>query len=181
MKLHRLALLTVVVCLMVGPPGIGCQDEGPWYIPGSATLPNCTDPPAFDLDGTEWYDSGVLEIQSAGCEPAIPSDMFDVCALNWVMTQEDGDVTIVVDGEYIIRGRLCADQLYLQGGWWLPVEDEGVCTYAEDSAAEVGIEQGGSVLTVEMQSGGSMLQAEGTILVSGLCDAEYEMTLTQLP
>jgi hypothetical protein len=67
-----------------------------------------------------------------------------------VFTQDGNGVTIVVDTEYRIEGRLCADQLYLRGGWWLPVVDEslGYCTYEDDSADEVGIESEGNVLTV---------------------------------
>ena len=41
-----------------------------------------------------------------------------------VQDQDGNDVTILVDEEYRIEGRLCGNQLYLRGGWWLPVEDE---------------------------------------------------------
>jgi len=159
----------------------GCKDEGPYFIQGSARLPDCTDPPAFDLDGTEWFDQGDVTIQTTGCGTAQPMDVIEACALNWVMSQVEGEIEIIVGGEYRIRGRLCGPNLHLHGGWWLPVvdEDEGYCTYEEDSADEVGIQDGGSVLTVALQPGSSMLQASGVLSVSGSCDAEYDMVLTQ--
>ncbi|MDJ0790244.1 MAG: hypothetical protein QNK05_25915 [Myxococcota bacterium] len=161
---------------------LGCgRNEGPWFIPGSAELPDCDDPPAFDLDGTTWFDTGEVEIQTAGCSDAMPGDTFDVCALSWEMTVTEpggNDVRILVDNEYRILGRLCGATLYLEGGWWLPVEDEGLCTYDEDSAEEVGIEDGGSTLNVTSGLGG--LEATGVLIVRGACEATYDMTLRQL-
>jgi hypothetical protein len=121
-----------------------------------------------------------VTILSAGCLGAEPNDTFASCGLGWLFTQTDNDVTIIVDGEYRIDGRLCGDQLHLRGGWWLPVEDEGACTYADDSAEEVGIQAEGNVLTYvppsEQMLGPSF---EGTLIVQGPCGASYEMTLQE--
>ncbi len=45
-----LALAALASCSSGGPP---------YFIPGSATLPTCTEPPAFDLNGS-WSDAGHL-------------------------------------------------------------------------------------------------------------------------
>ena len=179
MVIARLIHINLVALVLLGLALSGCGKDEVYFIRGSARLPDCMDPPAADLDGTEWYDNGVVTIESAGCGSAQPDDMFNVCALDWVMTQEGGDIEIIVDNEYRILGRLCGNDLYLEGGWWLPVEDEGFCTYAEDSADEVGIDADGNVLTLGLQPGSTLYQASGTLSLSGPCDASYSVTLTQ--
>ena len=157
---------------------VSCSaDEGPYFIPGSATLPSCTESPAFDLSGG-WSDNGTVSIRTAGCDDAQPGSEFRSCALTWEMTQTESDVDILVDNEYEILGRLCGAELHLEGGWWLPVEDAGECTYEEDSAAEVGIQMGGSTLTVAEDQFGS-LAATGILEVGGPCEAMYEVTLSR--
>jgi hypothetical protein len=156
----------IVACILVG---LGSCAEQVFFIPGTGTLPDCDEAPITSLDGSSWYDGGTVTILTAGCEDAMPDDTFIACALDWVFEQDGNDVSILVDTEYRIQGRLCGDQLYLRGGWWLPVEDAGFCTYEEDSAEEVGVEQEGNVLTV------SSAGMSGTLLVQGACRAEYEV------
>ena len=160
---------------------LSCTQGPPYFIPGSATLPSCTEPPAFDdLDGSRWGDSGQVTIETTGCDGAQPGEVFDSCQLDWVMTQDGQDIEILVDNEYTILGRLCGATLYLEGGWWLPVEDEGECTYDDDSAEEVGIQMAGSTLVVVMDDELSAgLIAAGTLQVRGSCEAAYDMTLTR--
>jgi len=169
-------LAYILVGIVLG----SCEKEEIYFIPGTGTLPDCTETPAADLDETCWFDSGTVTVLSAGCPGAEPEDAFTSCALAWFFTQTDNDVSILVDGEYRINGRFCGDQLHLQGGWWLPVEDEGFCTYADDSAEEVGIQAEGNVLTYippsEQMLGPSF---GGTLVVQGRCGASYEMTLQQ--
>ncbi len=154
----------------------GCKMEGVYFIPGSGTLPDCNETPVTDLDGTCWFDNGTVTIQTAGCEEAMPSDMFTVCGLDWSFTQIGNDVTIIVDREYRIDGRLCGNQLHLRGGWWLLVQDAGRCDYQdEESADEVSIQaednEGnvGNVLTVAEN------QMTGTLAVKGSCSADYDV------
>lgn len=156
---------------------ISCVDEPPYFIPGSATLPSCTEPPAFDLDGSMWGDNGQVTIKTTGCIGAQPEEVFESCSLTWVMTQTGQDIEIIVDEEYRILGRLCDDMLHLEGGWWLPVQDEGQCTHEDDSAAEVGIQMGGSTLVVMDEERGTGLIATGILQVGGPCEADYDMTL----
>lgn len=153
----------------------GCVQGPPYFVQGSARLPDCTEPPAFDLNGTRWYDQGTVTILTDGCEGVSMGDELPSCALQWAVEQEGGDVRILVDDEYRILGRLCGDRLYLQGGWWLPVQDpvEG-CTYEEDSAAEVGIEQEGQVLTV------TATQMTGALVLQEQCRARYDTTFQRL-
>jgi len=151
----------------------------PYFIPGSATLPSCSEPPAFNLDGSTWLDSGQVTIQTSGCLGASPGEVFNSCTLQWVMTQTGQDIEIIVDTEYRILGRLCGDVLHLEGGWWLPVEDQGQCTYADDSAAEVGIQMEGSTLVImrnEPINAGTGFTATGTLQVRGPCDGSYDVT-----
>ena len=69
-------------------------------------------------------------------------EIFTTCPLAWSFSQTGSEVEILVDNEYAILGRLCGDSLFLEGGFWLPVEDpEEGCTYDEDSAAEVVIDE----------------------------------------
>jgi hypothetical protein len=149
-----------------------CAEEV-FFIPGTGTLPDCNEAPITNLEASTWHDAGTVTILTAGCEDAMPDDTLTACPLKWVFEQEGNEVSILVDGEYRIQGRLCGDQLYLRGGWWLPVEDAGFCTYEEDSAEEVGIEREGNVLTVS-SSGMS-----GTLVVQGACRAAYEVTFQE--
>lgn len=160
---------------------VSCSaDEGPYFIPGSATLPTCTEPPAFDLTGG-WSDNpgSIVSIRTVGCDDAPAGSEIESCPLGWEMTQTGADVEILVDMEYRILGRLCGAELHLQGGWWLPVQDAGECTYDEDSAAEVGIQMGGSTLTVAEDEFSDSLVATGILEVGGPCEATYEVTLFQ--
>lgn len=167
---------------------VGSCSEDVYFIPGTAQLPDCTEAPILDLEGT-WFDRGTVTILSEGCDGASPGEVFESCALDWVFTQDGNDVTIIVDTEYRIEGRLCGDQLYLRGGWWLPVVDEdlGYCTYDEDSAEEVGILQEGNVLTVmpDVPLAPGVEQTEdrmtGTLEVRGRCAGRYEVTFERSP
>jgi len=164
------------VCIMIALGA--CKGEDLYSIPGTGALPDCSEAPSADLNGTLWSDRGVVTIRTAGCEQAMPDDTFMACSLTWAFTQDGNDVTIVVDEEYRIEGRLCGDELHLRGGWWLPVEDEdvGFCTYEEDSADEVGILAEGNVLTYTAADGEAPAQMTGTLAVQGSCRAGYEVT-----
>lgn len=168
------------VCIVVA---LGACEEDVYFIPGTGTLPDCNEPAVTNLDESVWFDQGLVTIGSAGCQDAMPGDAFMACALNWAFTQQGNDVTIVVDEEYRIEGRLCGDQLYLRGGWWLPVVDEDLnfCTYDDDSADEVGISASGNVLTYAAATGETPEQMTGTLAVQGSCSAEYEVTFQQVP
>lgn len=167
-----------LVCVFVALAFGACDKEEIYFIPGTGTLPDCMEPPAVDLDGTCWFDTGTVTIRSAGCTDAEPDDTFDSCPLQWLFTQSGNDVTIIVDGEYRIEGRLCADQLHLRGGWWLLVADGNNCDYTDESSAdEVGIQAEGNVLTyvpAADQIQGATLA--GTLAVRGRCNADYEVT-----
>jgi hypothetical protein len=169
------------VCIVVA---LGSCEEELYFIPGTGTLPNCSEVAVTNLDGTEWYDNGTVTIRTTGCEGAMPGDELRVCGLDWVLTQDGDDVTIVVDEEYRLEGRLCGDQilgdqLFLRGGWWLPVEDELGCGYEEDSAEEVAITAEGNVLGVAQSEMTGKLQMTGTLAVQGNCGAHYEVTFDQ--
>ncbi len=160
---------------------VSCSvDEGPYFVPGSATLPNCTEPPAFDLTGG-WSDNpgSIVSIQTVGCDDAPAGSEFESCPLGWEMVQTGAEVEILVDDEYEMLGRLCGAELHLEGGWWLPVEDAGMCTYEEDSAAEVGIQTGGNTLTVAEEENSTNLVATGVLEVGGPCEATYDVTLSK--
>lgn len=160
-----------------------------YFIPGTGELPDCNEAPISNLDGTAWYDNGTVTILSEGCDGASPGETFESCALDWLFEQEGNDVSIVVDEEYRIEGRLCGDQLHLRGGWWLPVVDEdvGYCTYEDDSAEEVGILAEGNVLTVEVDVplGPGLEETEdrmsGTLELLGRCAGRYEVTFRRSP
>jgi hypothetical protein len=130
------------------------------------------------LNGS-WFDGGQVTIETTGCDGAQPGEVFDSCSLTWVITQDGQDIEILVDNEYTILGRLCGDTLYLEGGWWLPVEDEDECTYDDDSAEEVGIQMAGSTLVVMDDELSAGLIAADTLQVRGSCEAAYDMTLTR--
>jgi len=147
--------------------------ESVYFIPGSGTLPSCSEPPALEVDGTVWFDSGTVTVLTGGCDDAAAGSKYAACPLDWAIAQSGNDLEIIVDGEYRILGRLCADRLHLEGGWWLPVEDGGQCTYEEDSAEEVGIEAEGNVLTVDAGDP----RMTGVLVVQGRCRASYAVTL----
>lgn len=156
---------------------LGACKEDVYFIPGTGTLPECTDAPSVNLDGSLWFDQGTVTILTSGCLGAQPNDMLMSCALNWAFAQNGNDVNIVVDEEYRLEGRLCGDQLYLRGGWWLPVVDDelGYCTYEDDSADEVGIMAEGNVLTYAPADGEAPARMAGTLVVQGGCTGEYEV------
>ena len=153
----------------------GCQEEL-YFIPGTATLPDCNETPVTDLNGSLWFDQGTVTIESDGCAGVSVGDELDSCALNWSFSQDGNDVSIVVDEEYQLEGRLCGDQLFLRGGWWLPVRDEDGFCYEDDSAEEVGIQAGGNTLTVSTDPP----QMTGVLAVQGSCAANYDATYKPL-
>lgn len=154
-----------------------CDSEEIAFIPGTGALPECSEGASANLDGTCWFDSGTVAVTSTGCPEAMPGETFRSCGLAWSFTQSGNDVTIIVDGEYRIEGRFCGDQLHLRGGWWLPVEDEGQCTYADDSAEEVGIQAGGNTLTYAAATDSNPEVLAGVLAVQGACAATYDATL----
>lgn len=156
-------------------------DGPPYSISGSATLPDCSDTPEMDLSGL-WFDQGIVTITSAGCEEegAPLGAMFGSCTLNWEFEQDGNDMRILVDEEYAMKGRMCGDTLHLEGGWWLPLENEnGQCDYDDDDGAEVGIEMGASALALEdVPGGGSILS--GTLALRADCSADYVVELQRI-
>ena len=164
-----------LACICIVAALGGCKEDI-YFIPGTGTLPDCDDTPIIELNDTLWFDQGTVTIATTGCLDTAPDDTFMSCALNWSFTQNGNEVSIVVDEEYRLEGRLCGDQLHLRGGWWLPVVDEdvGYCTYEDDSADEVGIMSEGNVLTV------TSTQMTGTLVVQGSCRADYEVTFERV-
>lgn len=163
--------MRLIVCVCILAALGGCKEEL-YFIPGTGTLPDCNETPVTDLNGTLWFDQGTVTIRTGGCPDAMPDDEFQACALNWAFSQTGNDVSIVVDEEYRLEGRLCGNQLYLRGGWWLPVMDEEGFCYEDDSAEEVGIQAEGNVLTVSPAE-----QAmTGILVVQGSCEAGYDVT-----
>jgi hypothetical protein len=150
---------------------MGCsQDEGPAFIRGSARLPACSEPAAFDIDGSLWFDNGSVTVTSAGCEEPTGTTLA-VCGLGWEVGQTGREVEIVVDHEYRILGRACGNQLHLEGGWWLSLQEpNGYCDYEE--GVEVGIESGGSTLDVA----DSQDVMTGRLAIAERCTAEYDVT-----
>ena len=113
--LPRLALLGLALLLVQG----ACS-ESTFTIDGTGRLPACSDPAGFDFDGTRWWDSGIVTVDSAGCEGGDVGSEIASCPLDWELSQSGNDLDILVDTEYAIKGRMCGDQLFLRGGWWLP-------------------------------------------------------------
>ena len=95
---------------------LGACKEDVYFIPGTGTLPECTDAPRVNLDGSLWFDQGTVTILTSGCLDAQPNDTLMSCALNWAFAQNGNNVDIVVDEEYRLEGRLCGDQLHLRAG-----------------------------------------------------------------
>jgi len=178
MRNERQPLALLASFLMPIAVTSACNEGGIAFISGSGRLPDCDDPPAA-LDA-QWFDQGTVNVTSAGCADAQAGDEFTVCTLNWVFTQDGNSIDIVVDNEYRIKGRLCGTQLHLEGGWWLPVQDENnQCNY-DDDGDEVVIQSGGNTLslteeTVDAQTQRSLV---GTLSLSGQCTATYDITLT---
>ena len=166
-----------LACFLIVAALHACEKEEIYFVPGTGTLPDCNEAPATNLDGACWFDSGMVTITSDGCPGAAPDDTFRTCALSWAITQDGNDLTMIVDGEYRIEGRFCGNQLYLRGGWWLPVEDEGACTYADDSAEEVGIQAEGNVLTYAPAEGVNPEMLSGVLAVQGRCSGNYDTVL----
>ena len=51
---------------------VGCQPDL-YFIPGTATLPDCDDAPIVDLDNTLWFDQGNVTNDWNG----VPDDVLD--------------------------------------------------------------------------------------------------------
>ncbi len=158
-----------LLCALV-VTGCGAGDDPPWFIRGSARLPDCQDAPAYDLDGTTWFDDGTVTITSSGCgEPA--GKTLGVCGLAWVFKQNGASVEILVDQEYIIKGRACSNQLHLEGGFWFTAQDDrGYCDY--EDGVEAGIQSGGSTLTVA----DDVTTMTGILSLRERCTADYDVT-----
>lgn len=189
--------IPIALSILVTLSSFGCGgDGGPYSISGSAKLPDCAEPPDFNLDGTRWYDQqgGSVLIKTAGCVKdgvqLEPGDELFSCPLTWVFSQTGSDIEILIDNEYTMKGRLCGSELHLEGGWWLWVENVedpnqvSCIEWDDDSGEEVGIEEGGSTLIVEEvpspfpdEPPGHL--ATGTLKVKGPCEADYEITLVQ--
>ena len=168
-RMLRIIGASLVLCL------VACQGQGGGAseIRGSARLPQCTEDAALDLDGSTWLDTGTITTSSTGCSGADIGATFASCTLQWLLSQQGREISITVDNEYSIAGRMCGDRLHLEGGWWLPVADEaGRCTYSDEDASEVGIEEGGSELVV------SKYALSGKLRLQGACTAEYEVTFS---
>ncbi|MBW1907009.1 MAG: hypothetical protein JRF55_16690 [Deltaproteobacteria bacterium] len=162
------------ICIMAA---LGSCKEELSFIAGTGALPDCNDTP-IDLKGKYWFnDDGPVTIRTDGCLDAVPEDMFTSCAENWVLTQDGNDVSIVVD-EYRINGRLCGDQLHLEGGWWLSVkDDQGHCWYEDDDGDDMSIEKDGNVLTFTPADDPNDDTMTGLLVLKGSCDVDYEVTL----
>ncbi|MGB3049818.1 MAG: hypothetical protein WBB42_02395 [Polyangiales bacterium] len=167
------------VCLCVLVALGSCKEE--FFIPGTGTLPDCNEAPATNLNGTVWFNQGTVTVLTAGCAGVEPDAVLDSCAENWAITQNGNDLDIIVD-EYRVNGRLCGDELYLEGGWWLSVRDEdGACNYEDDDGDEFGIQAEGNALTFVPANPdtGTADQFEGTLVLQGACGVRYDMTLME--
>lgn len=151
--------------------------EGISFIPGTGTLPDCNDTPIVDLNGTLWFnDDGPVTIRTEGCLDTVPDDMFTSCAENWRFTQDGNDISIVVD-EYQVNGRLCGDQLHLEGGWWLSVQDEqGFCWYEDDDGDDMSFQMEGNVVTFTPAEDPNDETMSGLLVLRGSCEVDYEVT-----
>ena len=165
--MRRIASICAVMVL-------GSCSQDTYFIPGTGELPDCNEPPITNLDGTVWFNQGTVTIKTLGCADTVPNDMLESCPENWAFTQNGNDIDIVVD-EYRVKGRLCGDQLYLEGGWWLSVTDEsGYCQYEDEDGDDVGIQEEGNALTIFPAE----QRMTGTLVVQGQCTADYEVTFT---
>jgi len=154
----------------------GCKDSP--FIQGTGTLPDCNEPPIADLNDTVWFNLGPATVLTAGCLDVAPETVLQSCPENWSFEQKGNEIDIVVD-EYRVNGRLCGDQLYLEGGWWLSVADEqGRCWYEDDDGDEFGMQAGGNVLTYTAANpeSGSFAELNGVLLLEGSCRVSYDAT-----
>jgi hypothetical protein len=166
------------ICIMAA---LGSCKEELSFIPGSGTLPDCDDMPITDLNGTLWFNQGPVTIVTEGCLDAAPEDMFSSCAENWAFTQDGNDIDIVVD-EYRVKGRLCGNQLYLEGGWWLSVADEqGRCWYEDDDGDDMSIQAEGNVLTFVPAEDPAEDTMTGKLVLQGVCGVDYDATFGRVP
>jgi hypothetical protein len=150
---------------------VSCKPEIQ-YIPGTGTLPDCDEAPITDLNGTVWFNQGPMTITSTGCLDITPGTVFSSCAENWAFTQTGNDISIIVD-EYEVKGRLCGDQLYLEGGWWLSVADEqGGCWYEDDDGDDMRIQAEGNVVTLSPVE----RTMTGILVLQGQCSVDYDVT-----
>ena len=127
-----------------------CKDDV-YFIPGTGEVPDCNGTPVADLEGTVWTDRGLVTIRGPGCDvtPGVP---FRPCGVYWAFSQDGNEVTIIVDGEYRIEGRLCGDELHLRGGWWLQLQlGFDVCQSRDELAGEVGIQAEGTYCESQVQ------------------------------
>ena len=161
-----------VVCICIMAALGSCKEELA-FIPGTGTLPDCDDAPiTTELNGTLWFNQGPVTILTEGCRDYVQDDELSSCAENWAFEQDGNDISIVVD-EYRLNGRLCGDQLYLEGGWWLSVADEqGACWYEDDDGDDMGIQEAGNVVTVNPAE----QTMTGNLLLRGSCEVDYEVT-----
>ena len=169
--MRRLACVCAVCALAA------CKD--PAFIPGTGTLPDCNEAPVADLNDTVWFNLGPATVLTAGCLDVAAGTVFESCPEDWYFTQDGNDIDIVVD-EYRVNGRLCGDQLYLEGGWWLSVRDEqDGCSYGDDDGDDFGIQAGGNVLTYSPANPdtGARAQLKGVLLLEGNCGVSYDTTL----
>lgn len=161
-----------VACVCILTALGNCKEEMR-FIPGSGALPDCSETPVRNLDGTIWSDSGLVTTHSPDCDvtPGVPHLP---CHHHWAFTQSGNDVAIIVDGEYRIEGRLCGDELHLRGGWRLSLEvGLVVCMSRDDPVGEMSIQAEGNVLRV------SAFEMMGTLAVRGRCSADYDVTFQQ--
>lgn len=152
---------------------LGSCSPDTYFISGTGQLPDSCDEPAItNLDGTVWFNQGPVTIKTSGCADLEPETTLESCAENWSFSQDGNDIDIIVD-EYRVKGLLCGDQLYLEGGWWLSVEDElGQCWYEDEDGDDVAIQAEGNVVTVVPDEE----RMTGTLVVQGQCTVEYEVT-----
>ncbi len=175
MRARSLSRLGVHLCVFACTAlNLSCSEGPPYFVQGSARLSDCSESPGFDYNASTWFDMGTVEILSEGCDDEPIGERIDACSLTWTMTQSGNEVSILVDEEYRINGRLCGNTLSLEGGFWLPVVDEGSgCTYEDDSAAEVGIEAEGNRLEA------SENELRGDLIVRERCRARYSIVLSR--
>ena len=163
----------VCICILAA---LGSCEEEVAFIPGTGTLPDCNDAPITDLSGTLWFNQGPVTILTEGCQDYVPDDELSSCAENWAFEQDGNDVSILVD-EYRLNGRLCGDQLYLEGGFWLSVADEqGACWYEDDDGDDMGIQEAGNVVTVNPAEDPNDETMTGLLVLRGSCGVNYDVT-----
>ena len=161
------------ICILAA---LGSCKEEIAFIPGTGTLPDCDEAPIRDLDGTTWFNQGTVTIRTEGCLDLAPDDTRESCAENWAFTQDGNDIDIIVD-EYRVNARLCGDQLHLEGGWWLSVQDEqGACWYEDDDGDDMRIQAEGNVLTFVPAEDPAQDTMTGKLVLQGVCGVDYDAT-----